>query len=160
MAEEFRPIRGYEHAYQVSDRGNVRNIRTGKLLKPHQKKNGYLSVKLYLDKKATSHYIHRLVADAFLSNPDKLETVNHKNLDKTDNRLCNLEYMTLQDNICHYHNGNAIIRQTAPDGTFVADWKNTAEIIETYPWWNRTNIRMNLNGLSKTAYGFVWTYIK
>jgi hypothetical protein len=76
---------------------------TGKtqLLKPHIQPNGYLIVVIYLSNVAYPRSIHRLVAEAFIPNPDKLSTVNHKDGNKQNNYVNNLEWATSKDNSIH-----------------------------------------------------------
>lgn len=74
MDEIWKPIKGLEGLYEVSNQGNIKNIRTGKIRKPSDNGNGYLQI--MLNKK--HFYIHRLVAETFLPNPDNLPQVNHK----------------------------------------------------------------------------------
>jgi hypothetical protein len=105
--EVWRPVVGYEGVYEVSDRGNVRRIkpgiatRPGKVLKPFPHSEGYLRVSLSVNCKAVNKYIHVLVAEAFYGPcPEGME-VNHKNTEKTDNQLSNLEFMTHGENTLH-----------------------------------------------------------
>ena len=77
MIEEWRPIVGFEGLYEVSNTGQVRNCR-GKLLRQGLNNNGYLKCVLCKKGKTKTIYIHRLVAQAFLLNPDNLPQVNHK----------------------------------------------------------------------------------
>lgn len=89
-------INGKLFNYEVSTEGNVRNIKTGRVLKPQVvHTTGYLQV--YLSERW--YKIHILVAQAFIPNPNNYETVNHINHDKTDNRVENLEWMSIGDNV-------------------------------------------------------------
>jgi hypothetical protein len=96
MFEEYRQIEGYEN-YSVSNMGNVRNDTTGRILKGHPDKDGYLRLDLYKEGKS-KHKIHRLVAIAFLENPDNLGEVDHINQIKSDNWLENLRWCSHSNN--------------------------------------------------------------
>lgn len=105
--EIWRDIEGYD-GYQVSNQGNVRGVDRlsisgkrvrGVIRKQILNKNGYLYVNLRANNKPKNLAVHRLVASAFVENPNGCNTVNHINENKTDNRACNLEWMTLQDNL-------------------------------------------------------------
>lgn len=89
----------YNENYMVSNLGNVKNVKTGKLLKPTKNNHGYYYVKLYDEKKTQTILLHRLVARNFLYIGDF--EVNHINADKSDNRLINLELTTRKENIDH-----------------------------------------------------------
>lgn len=103
MVEEFRPVRGYER-YYVSDLGRVLNTKTGRFLKMHKNnKTGYLQLGLWKDGKMKLFLIHRLVATAFIPNPDNLDTVDHINGQKNDNRACNLQWLSNHDNASKFH---------------------------------------------------------
>lgn len=87
--------------YDISDDGEVRNNKTGRLLKTSQSRGGYLKVNLYADGTHKSAKIHRLVAENFLSNQHDKPAINHINGDKTDNRAENLEWCTYSENNRH-----------------------------------------------------------
>lgn len=93
----FKKIDGYE--YEVSDQGEVRNRKTLRILKPHQHKRGYHQIDLQKDGKGKMYRVHRLVAMAFLENPDNLPEVDHKNGIRNDNRLENLHWVSASQNM-------------------------------------------------------------
>ena len=107
MNEEWRDIEGYEGLYQVSNLGRVKslNYRGCKgnisILKPRLTKKGYETINLCKDGKVKNVRIHRLVAQSFISNPNNLPVVNHKDENKLNNNVDNLEWCTCQDNLLH-----------------------------------------------------------
>lgn len=105
--ERWRNIPGFP-GYQASDFGNIRNKNwhnTGNVrnLSQFKKNNGYYQVSLTLARGEDSRgeLVHRLVALAFLPNPENRQQINHKNGDKADNRVDNLEWVTAKENIAH-----------------------------------------------------------
>ena len=92
MMEEWRAVPGYEGLYEVSNIGNVRNVRKNTLLRLTKTNNGYIRVGLCKNGIKTGLRVHRLVAQAFIPNPNNLPQVNHKNEDKSDNSVDNLEW--------------------------------------------------------------------
>ena len=103
--EEWRDVLGFEELYQVSNLGNVRTVKRGEATVMSQKEhwNGYLSVHLRNKGVERRASVHRLVAEAFIPNPDGLRDVNHKNGIKTDNRVENLEWLSHSDNMKHQY---------------------------------------------------------
>lgn len=100
MKEEWRDIKGYEGLYQVSNLGRVRN-KTQYILSAGQSKRRYLTVSLWKNNKGKTFFVHRLTAEAFISNIENKYDVNHKNGNKIDNRVQNLEWTTRAENIRH-----------------------------------------------------------
>ena len=111
--EVWKPVIGYEDIYEVSNMGRVksceRTVRSKhnsvrgvseRILKPCKTTYGYLEVRLYKNRVAKMHKVHRLVAKAFIPNDDLFaDTINHIDEDKTNNRVENLEWMSRDDNI-------------------------------------------------------------
>lgn len=116
--EKWKDIPGYYGLYQASTEGKVRSItreivrcdgiaqiHTGKILSPCVNASGYLVVSLRKDGGAKSYLVSRLVAATFISNPENLPEVNHKNEIKTDNHIANLEWVGRKEN-CNYGTRN------------------------------------------------------
>lgn len=105
--EEWRDIKDYKGIYQISNKGRVKSLNridsrgnkvNEKILRPG-KRNNYLYVRLCKDGKFKDYRIHRLVAEAFIPNPDNLPVVNHKDEDKSNNCVENLEWCTQEYNV-------------------------------------------------------------
>ena len=117
--EIFKDIKGYEGMYQISDLGNVKSLErlnsAGKHIKERLLKKdfdpttGYYSIGLNKDGKSKRLWIHRLVADAFLANPNKYPQVNHKDENKRNNNVDNLEWCTETYNQV-YTNGKQVLK--------------------------------------------------
>lgn len=96
---EYRKIEGFP--YSVSNDGDVRNDRNGYILKPVLSSGGYYRVRLWLNGYAKNFLVHRLVAEAFIQNPNQKPEVNHKDGDKSNNCVENLEWVTGTENKRH-----------------------------------------------------------
>lgn len=105
--EQWKPIQGYEGLYEVSNKGRVKSLGNGgknqysnkEIYKvPIKLSNGYLRVNLCKDGKIKSYLVHRLVANAFIPNPDNLEQVNHKDENKHNNNVENLCWCSAKEN--------------------------------------------------------------
>ena len=110
MTEEWRPVVGYDGSYEVSSMGNIRSLDRlngrgrwlkGRLIKIGMTRNGYMRCCLCIKGERTHYYVHRLVAQAFVTNPDGKPQVNHINEIKADNRASNLEWVTSRENSVH-----------------------------------------------------------
>jgi hypothetical protein len=99
---EYRDVPGYQGDYQVSRNGLVRSLKRGvKVMSPAVARTGYWQINLYLSGKVKHHYVHRLVAEAWIGPiPDGFE-VNHRDGDKSNNKVSNLEIVTARQNIHH-----------------------------------------------------------
>jgi hypothetical protein len=118
--EVWKSIDSYDH-YVVSSFGKVKNTKTGRILKGRNV-CGYLQVVLCEDGVRKNCYVHRLVANAFLDNPDDKECVDHRNNDKTNNQLTNLRWATTKENAM-----NQIISKNNTSGIKGIDWYKANE---------------------------------
>lgn len=99
MEEIWRDIKGYEGLYQVSNLGRVRSFHGGsERIMKQTLQNGYLRITLLKNEKSKRFLSHRLVALAFIPNPENKPQVNHIDEDKTNNRVDNLNWMTSKEN--------------------------------------------------------------
>ena len=88
----WKPIIGYENLYKINNYGEVLSLRSNKILKPNDNGIGYFIIQLCKNGKRKNYLIHRLVAEHFLDNPNNLPEVNHKDEDKSNNFVNNLEW--------------------------------------------------------------------
>ena len=112
MREEWKPIDGYEGLYEISSKGRVKSLpkcgRNARILFEGYNKYGYKSVVLCKNGIYKRYLIHRLVATAFIENPKNLPEVNHRDENKENNRVENLEWCDHRYNINY---GSKIVRQ-------------------------------------------------
>ena len=102
LCEIWRDVDGFAGMYQVSNMGGVKSLVRGqRILEPSTQSEGYKSVTLYKNGIRTQQLVHRLVASAFLPNPENKDMVNHKNGVRSDNRIENLEWNTRSENERH-----------------------------------------------------------
>ena len=96
----WEAVLGYDGKYLISKRGDVYSVRNKKIIKPFIS-NNYKQVELNLNGKATKHLVHRLVAQTYIPNPNNLPCVNHKDGNKTNNDVSNLEWCSYSENMQH-----------------------------------------------------------
>lgn len=159
MTEIWRDIKGYELLYQVSNLGNVKSLKFGKerILKPTKRYNRYMILHLCKDNVQKLHYVHILVAQAFLPNPNNLPVVNHKDEDPSNNNVTNLEWCTQQYNV-EYSIAKAV-NQYSVDGEFIRQWASAIEYCKSIGKpTSRINVTRCCQGKQKYAYGFKWYY--
>lgn len=174
MIEEWRDIKGYEGFYQVSNFGDVRSIFAdehyrAKILKPHKQLNGYIFVNLWKDKKPKHKTIHRLVAEAFIPNPHNYPCVNHKDEDKQNNRVENLEFCTHSYNMNYGKRtekclatrkrrggftAEKVVLKCNADGNIIEEWKSLMEAKRN--GYSRRMIQFCLANPTKKYRGYHW----
>ena len=164
MIEIWKPVKDYEGLYEVSNIGNIRSItRYKKTLKPILNKFGYLYVTLYKNKKSSIKKIHRLVAEAFIPNDENKREVNHKSGIKIDNRVCNLEWSTSQENRLHaiknnlWKHATKKVKQYDLDGNFIKEWESMKSAYLDLGV-TITCISACCRGKTSNAGGFIWRY--
>lgn len=179
-------IKGFDSTYWVSDEGQVRSIDRvvgqknkygtykrlikGCLLKPAKNNRGYLLVNLCKDGKQKGYLIHRLVAEAFVDNPDNLPEVNHKSeKDKTDNRAEALEWCDRKFNINYgtrtqrmaekNTNGKCSkpVLQFDKQGNFLKEWPSMKEV-ERETGFFYPSVSDCCRRKRKSAYGYIWKF--
>ena len=165
--EIWKSIQGYEGLYEVSSDGRVKSLfRYKKELKPNITKNGYATVELFKEKTSKRLLIHRLVAMAFLPNPNNLPQVNHIDEDKANNTVENLEWVAHKSNVnhatCQQRKGQT---NTARNGRPVlcvetGQIYGSSTIVQKELGFNKGNIWKACNGELKTAYGYHWAFVE
>ena len=166
--EKWKDVRDYEGLYQVSTYGRVKSLANDKekILKPVKNTRGYVQVNLYKDEKMKHMLIHRLVAIAFIPNTKNYEQINHKDENKINNHVDNLEWCDAKYN-CNY--GTGIRRRAATlskavlqydlDENLIKRWTSAHEIQRELGYYHG-NICSCCNGKLKQAYKHIWRYEK
>lgn len=177
MIEEWLPVNGYEGHYEVSNLGNVRVVKkqiqskrgdgyvynwAQKTLRPTKTGNGYLRVCLYKSGRKEYLGIHRLVAEAFIHNPENKTQVNHKNGVRDDNKVENLEWATPSENLKHKYRVLGCKPVTRKEKVVCVE---TGEVYESETMaakmngLSQGNIAHVLAGTAHTCGGFHWKKI-
>ncbi len=185
MKEIWKDIEDYEGLYQVSNLGNIRKLRFINnicnkekifLIKSQKLNNGYLNVILYKNSNFKNKLVHRLVAEAFIPNPENKPEINHKDGNKNNNNMENLEWCTRKQNIKHAVETK--LYKSPNKGRYGANSykaikvkmidKNTNEVIKIFGSLIDAAKFLGINkschivscckGKLKTAYGYKWQY--
>lgn len=157
MKEIWKPIKDYEGLYEVSDLGRVKSLYHDreKILAKRVDTAGYVTVILYKGKNKKSFIVHRLVAEAFIPNPENKPFINHKDENKTNNIYSNLEWVTQSENIS-YSIGKQV-DQFDLDNNYIKTWNTSKEAEKTLKISNGKVTAVCKNH-RKTAGGFIWRY--
>lgn len=162
----FKEIMLYNQKYFIYTNGTVIKRETNKILKPYKSNNNYLYITVNTMKGTKHLKIHRLVAKAFIPNPNNYPCVNHINGNKLDNRVENLEWCTYSKNINHAFNNDLMksncgkrtkVNQYDLKGNFIKTWDSMSKIEKEYNV-SHTAIRFCCIGKNKTCKGYIWRY--
>jgi len=175
MKEIWKDIEGLEGDYQISNLGRLRSLtrtitksdgytytRKGKIIKP-QERQGYLRGRVSVMKVKATYSIHRLVATAFIPNPENKEQVNHINENKADNRVANLEWVTPKENVQHsFKLGNRKPLSKSNKARPVLNvktgiyYKSLLAASKTITNISYSGLQHQMNGVVKNTAGFIY----
>ena len=174
IIEEWKPVVGYEGLYEVSNLGRVKSLgneysRKEKILKQRKDKYGYLIINIYKEGKIKTCKVHRLVANAFLENPNNYPCVNHIDENPLNNQVDNLEWCTHQYNsnygtciqrraekLTNRQDQSKQVYQYTKDGTLVAILKSTRECERN--GFNQGAVSKCCLCKLKSHKGYIWSY--
>lgn len=189
MNEIWKDIKDWEGYYEVSNLGNVRSCKrtitdkngvnynnNERILKPAKNRDGYLQVGLSKNSKGSSKFVHRLVAEAFIPNLENKPTINHKDGNKLNNNISNLEWATKSEQAIHSldkklrtmpnvwvnkfgskHCASKAVIQYSKTGKYINEYGSIIEAannLNIHP----SSITKNCNGKTMSAGGFVWKH--
>lgn len=140
------PVKGFERLYQVNEKGDVYSTRSGIIIKQSVMASGYKYVHLCNGKTSKSKRVHRLVAEAFIENPNDYKQVNHKNGNKQDNRRENLEWCDAFMNMNHAKEIGLFKTSGEDNPSSKLTWRKVKNIRKKYISGDK---RYGLKGLAK-----------
>ena len=176
MNEIWRDIPGCTELYQASTHGNIRRkdrlvvnngtnyVKHGKIISQSKSSKGYMRVRLFFNGKIKEELVHRLIAKTFIPNPCNFPQVNHKDEDKTNNSVVNLEWCDARYNNTYGSRiAKSVIKQSKPVMQFSPDGR----VLRSFPSINEAerqtfisagHICLVCQGKRPTAGGFIWAY--
>lgn len=159
-------VEGYEGRYKISEDGKVWSCINNKFLKLSKGSHGYLMVSLCYEDTVCSYLVHRLVAQAYVANPENKRTVNHIDGNKSNNYVDNLEWATYTENVRHAFGNKLIVHtprktkkvlQYTLDGKLIAEYNSQNEACKSFGLKSGT-LSPALNRYQNTAHGYIWKY--
>ncbi len=168
MVEKWKNIDGYENEYQISNFGRIRSFKkhngtNQRIMKSIKMKNGYYNITLCKNGNKKREYIHRLVAKAFIPNPNNYPFVNHKDENPSNNYVNNLEWCTQKYNMNYgslikkHKRESKSILQYDLNNNFIKKWESISNAEKDLKI-THCNIIACLKGRRKNAGGFIWKY--
>ena len=178
MVEEWRDVVGFEVLYEVSNLGRVKSHkgRNDKILTPIKCGKGYLQLILCADGKHKNVMIHRMVAKAFIPNPNEERTVNHKDGNKKNNCVDNLEWCSYSDNLKHaYANGlnhwnpkkgrkqTPVVKMDLHTHEILGEYESIGDAFRSLEEYGNKPVRCGsiarcCRGVYKSAHGYFWRF--
>lgn len=171
--EIWEEIKGYGGSYLISNLGNIKSIhKNWSILNKKVDRYGYYCATLSLNGKHKTFTIHRLVAQAFIPNPENKPQVNHKDGNKLNNCVENLEWCTNKENHIHawkiglqkkrfgkYNDKSKRVYQYDKQMNFICEYESTRDV-ERKTGFDHSHISDCCIGKTKQAYGYIWKYNK
>lgn len=176
IEELWYDVPGYKNLYQISNLQRVRSyprlgktrLIGGKILNPYMFPNGYWAVTFCHKRKYKTAYIHRLMAEVFLPNPNNYPIVNHKDSNPSNNNIENLEWCTQSYNVKYGFTNNGRVQkggrktkfkinQYDLNMNFIRNWDSVKQICQEL-FLDQASISKCCNGKLKTVGGFIWKY--
>ena len=160
----MKDIKNFEGKYAITEDGQVYNYRLKRFMKLETCANGYQRIELSNNGKAERFFVHRLVAEAYLDNPNNYPIVNHKDYNPANNCVDNLEWCSYSYNNTYNDRAKKVaamksqkVKQMTMSGELIKVWDSAAEASREL---GISSVYRAANGTRKSAGGFKWEYVK